>query len=62
MWKYFHKCPISESEKVGILKRAVFQRDSLLYLWFNDYTWRIRVLAGVESDTLVTKYQKWNNK
>lgn len=62
IWKVFHKCPVSESEKVEILKKAVAQKDSLLNLWFNDYTWHIRVLAGVEKDSLVTKFQKWNNK
>lgn len=52
--------PISESEKVNILHRALIHRDSLLNLWFNDYSWRIRVLSGIEKDTCISKYQKWN--
>lgn len=62
MWRSIHKCPVSESEKVSILMKGITHRDSLLNLWFNDYTWRMRVMAGVEKDTSVTKYQKWNSK
>lgn len=62
MWLSIHRCPVSESEKVNILKEAVVYRDSLLNLWFNDYTWHMRVMAGIEKDTLINKYQKWNNK
>lgn len=62
MWKFIHKCPMKESEKVSILMKAITHRDSLLNLWFNDYTWHIRVMAGVEKDTAITKYQKWNNE
>ena len=62
MWKCFHRCPLSESEKVTILEKAVLDRDSLLYFWFNDYGWRLRVLSGIEKDTAITRYQKWNQK
>lgn len=62
MWKCFYRCPLSESEKVTILEKGIKQRDSILDLWLNDYAWHIRVLSGIEKDTAITNYQKWNKK
>ena len=50
----------NESEEVILLKTQAHEKDSLLYLWFNDYSFHVRVLAGVEKDSSVVKYQKWN--
>lgn len=62
MWKIFHVCPLSVNEKVLILEKGNIKKDSILNLWFNDYTWHMRVMAGIEKDTAITKYERWNKK
>lgn len=58
----FHECDYEghDSVAVKVLKEDNRRLDSLLQLWMGDYAWRIRVIAGVEKDTSITKYQKWN--
>lgn len=50
----------NESEEVALLKKQARGKDSLLYLWFNDYAFHMRVIAGVQKDSTVVSYQKWN--
>lgn len=61
--KYFHKCnPSADNKMINALMKNNSMQDSLLFLWFNDYAWKIRVMSGIEKDSSVIKYQKWNNK
>lgn len=62
LWEYFHTCPVFKNTDILKLKQDLRQRDSILYLWLNDYTWHIRVIAGVEKDSSILRYQKWNKK
>lgn len=61
----FHECDYEahDSMAVRVLKKENRQMDSLLQLWVGDYSWKIRVMSGMEKDTSITKYQKkWKNK
>ena len=57
-----YDCRYVADQELVLLKKQAAEQDSLLYLWFNNYAFHIRVLAGVEKDTSVTKYQIWNHE
>lgn len=57
-----YDCKDTSRVEVELLKKQVRERDSLLYFWFNDYTFHIRVISGIEKDTSVLKYQIWNHE
>ena len=57
-----YNCKYVADEELALLKKQAHVKDSLLYLWFNDYAFHIRVIAGVEKDTSVVKYQLWNHR
>jgi hypothetical protein len=57
-----HDCQFEGKQEVALLKKQAQEKDSLLYFWFNDYAFHIRVISGVEKDTSVMKYQIWNHQ
>jgi hypothetical protein len=57
-----YDCQYVADQELVLLKKQSQVKDSLLYLWFNNYTFHIRVIAGVEKDSAVTRYQLWNHK
>jgi hypothetical protein len=63
-YKMIHRCDYKNHESATIKKLEAENKfqDSLLKLWVGDHAWRIRVIAGMEKDTAITKYQKWRKK
>lgn len=59
-YRGIHSCETDCNKEVILLKTQSRQKDSLLYLCLNDYPFHIRVMAGIEKDSMVLKYQKWN--
>jgi len=57
-----YDCQYVADQELVLLKKQAVEKDSLLYLWFNNYAFHIRVIAGVEKDSTVIKYQLWNHK
>lgn len=55
-----YDCKYVASQELLLLKKQALEKDRLLYLWFNDYAFHIRVVSGVEKDA--AKYQIWNHK
>lgn len=63
-YRMFHECDYESHESISVkkLRNDNRQMDSLLQLWIGDHSWRIRVMAGMETDTVITNYQKWKKK
>ena len=57
-----YNCEYVANSDFELLKKQVQVKDSLLYFWFNDYAFHIRIISGVEKDTSVIKYQIWNHE
>jgi hypothetical protein len=58
---------VNNSDSMAILKkelykkdRIIHEKDSILYLWFNDYAYRVRVISGIEKDPKILKYELWS--
>lgn len=56
-----YDCKYVADEEMELLKKQSQYKDSLLYFWFNDYAFHIRVISGVEKDSTVISYQRWNH-
>ncbi len=61
-YKMLHDCQFEGKQEVALLKKQGHEKDSLLYLWFNNYAFHIRLISGLETDSTVVKYQLWNHK
>jgi hypothetical protein len=57
-----YDCQYVADQELALLKKQDRMKDSLLYFWFNDYAFHIRIISGVEKDSTVTKYQIWNHE
>ena len=56
------QCDNKKEDSIAILHKQVRDRDSMLYLWLNDYTYRLRVMSGLEKDPQVLKYETWRHR
>lgn len=57
-----YDCQYVADADFELLKKQSAEKDSLLYFWFNDYAFHIRLISGLETDSTIIKYQLWNHK